>query len=54
MSFFELAVAINLFGFESGAVLVIVLGVLIQVPLILLVVKVVNASDGWHEMGGRT
>jgi len=51
MSFFELAAAaaISLFGFESGAALATVVGVLIEVPVMLLVVKVVNASKGWYE-----
>jgi len=51
-NFFELAVAaaISLFGFESGAALATVVGVLIEVPVMLLVVKVVNASKGWYEM----
>jgi ACR3 family arsenite transporter len=50
-NFFELAVAaaISLFGFESGAALATVVGVLIEVPVMLLVVKVVNASRGWYE-----
>jgi ACR3 family arsenite transporter len=49
-NFFELAVAaaISLFGFESGAALATVVGVLIEVPVMLLVVKVVNASKGWY------
>jgi ACR3 family arsenite transporter len=52
-NFFELAVAtaIGLFGFESGAALATVVGVLIEVPAMLLVVKVVNASKGWYEQG---
>ncbi|MCX7145963.1 MAG: ACR3 family arsenite efflux transporter [Sulfuritalea sp.] len=52
-NFFELAVAaaISLFGFESGAALATVVGVLIEVPAMLLVVKVVNASKGWYERG---
>jgi len=52
-NFFELAVAaaISLFGFESGAALATVVGVLIEVPVMLLVVKVVNASKGWYEAG---
>ncbi len=52
-NFFELAVAaaISLFGFESGAALATVVGVLIEVPVMLLVVKVVNASRGWYEAG---
>lgn len=50
-NFFELAVAtaIGLFGFESGAALATVVGVLIEVPVMLLVVKAVNASRGWYE-----
>ena len=52
-NFFELAVAaaIALFGFESGAALATVVGVLIEVPVMLLVVRVVNASKGWYERG---
>ena len=50
-NFFELAVAaaISLFGFESGAALATVVGVLIEVPVMLLVVRVVNATRGWYE-----
>ena len=50
-NFFELAVAaaISLFGFNSGAALTTVVGVLIEVPVMLLVVKVVNSSKGWYE-----
>jgi ACR3 family arsenite transporter len=50
-NFFELAVAaaISLFGFESGAALATVVGVLIEVPVMLLVVQVVNRSKGWYE-----
>jgi ACR3 family arsenite transporter len=50
-NFFELAVAaaISLFGFESGAALATVVGVLIEVPVMLLVVRVVNASKGWYS-----
>lgn len=50
-NFFELAVAtaISLFGFESGAALATVVGVLIEVPVMLLVVKTVNASKPWYE-----
>ncbi len=50
-NFFELAVAaaISLFGFESGAALATVVGVLIEVPVMLLVVKVVNSTKGWYE-----
>ena len=55
-NFFELAVAaaISLFGFESGAALATVVGVLIEVPVMLLVVKVVNDSKGWYEAGAGT
>lgn len=54
-NFFELAVAaaISLFGFESGAALATVVGVLIEVPVMLLVVRVVNASKGWYERGAN-
>ena len=50
-NFFELAVAaaISLFGFQSGAALATVVGVLIEVPVMLLVVRVVNQSKGWYE-----
>ena len=52
-NFFELAVAtaIALFGFQSGAALATVVGVLIEVPVMLSVVKIVNASKGWYERG---
>ena len=50
-NFFELAVAtaIAMFGFESGAALATVVGVLIEVPVMLLAVRVVNQSQGWYE-----
>ena len=50
-NFFELAVAaaISLFGFQSGAALATVVGVLIEVPVMLSVVKIVNASKAWYE-----
>ena len=50
-NFFELAVAaaISLFGFESGAALATVVGVLIEVPVMLLVVQVVNSTKSWYE-----
>ncbi|KXW57341.1 ACR3 family arsenite efflux transporter [Ferrovum myxofaciens] len=50
-NFFELAVAaaISLFGFHSGAALATVVGVLIEVPVMLLVVRVVNATKPWYE-----
>ena len=52
-NFFELAVAaaISLFGFNSGAALATVVGVLIEVPLMLLVVHVVNRSKAWYQHG---
>ena len=52
-NFFELAVAaaISLFGFNSGAALATVVGVLVEVPVMLLVVKVVNSSKDWYERG---
>ena len=50
-NFFELAVAaaISLFGFESGAALATVVGVLIEVPVMLSVVAIVNRSQGWYQ-----
>jgi hypothetical protein len=53
-NFFELAVAaaISLFGFKSGAALATVVGVLIEVPVMLSVVRIVNATKGWYERGG--
>jgi ACR3 family arsenite transporter len=52
-NFFELAVAaaISLFGLHSGAALATVVGVLIEVPVMLLVVRVVNGSKAWYEAG---
>jgi ACR3 family arsenite transporter len=52
-NFFELAVAaaISLFGFQSGAALATVVGVLIEVPVMLSVVWIVNGSKGWYERG---
>ncbi len=52
-NFFELAVAaaISLFGFHSGAALATVVGVLIEVPVMLSVVKIVNATRPWYEAG---
>ena len=51
-NFFELAVAvaISLFGFESGAALATVVGVLIEVPVMLSVVAIVNRSRRWYEL----
>ena len=50
-NFFELAVAtaIALFGFQSGAALATVVGVLIEVPVMLTVVRIVRRSRGWYE-----
>jgi len=52
-NFFELAVAaaISLFGFNSGAALATVVGVLIEVPVMLSVVKIINNTRGWYESG---
>ena len=52
-NFFELAVAvaISLYGFESGAALATVVGVLIEVPVMLSVVRIVNGSKAWYEKG---
>lgn len=50
-NFFELAVAaaISLFGFNSGAALATVVGVLIEVPVMLSVVRIVDATRAWYE-----
>jgi ACR3 family arsenite transporter len=50
-NFFELAVAaaITLFGFDSGAALATVVGVLVEVPVMLSVVGIVNRSRRWYE-----
>jgi ACR3 family arsenite transporter len=52
-NFFELAVAaaISLFGLNSGAALATVVGVLIEVPVMLSLVKLVNSSKNWYERG---
>ncbi|MBP7703763.1 MAG: ACR3 family arsenite efflux transporter [Caulobacter sp.] len=52
-NFFELAVAaaISIFGFQSGAALATVVGVLIEVPVMLSIVAIVNRSRGWYERG---
>jgi ACR3 family arsenite transporter len=54
-NFFELAVAaaISLFGFHSGAALATVVGVLIEVPVMLSVVWIVNRSQAWYERGAK-
>lgn len=50
-NFFELAIAtaISLFGFRSGAALATVVGVLIEVPVMLLVAGIVNRSKNWYK-----
>lgn len=50
-NFFELAVAaaISIFGLNSGAALATVVGVLVEVPVMLSIVKIVNSSRGWYE-----
>jgi len=50
-NFFELAVAtaIALFGFKSGAALATVVGVLIEVPVMLFAVRMINSTEGWYE-----
>lgn len=55
-NFFELAVAtaISLFGFKSGAAHATVVGVLIEVPVMLLVVSIVNRTQSWYEAGARS
>ena len=52
-NFFELAVAtaISLFGIASGAALATVVGVLVEVPVMLSVVRIVNRTRGWYERG---
>jgi ACR3 family arsenite transporter len=52
-NFFELAVAtaISLFGIESGAALATVVGVLIEVPVMLILVGIVNRTQHWYEHG---
>ena len=52
-NFFELAVAtaIVLFGFQSGAALATVVGVLVEVPVMLTVVRIVRRTRGWYERG---
>ncbi len=55
-NFFELAVAtaISLFGIASGAALATVVGVLVEVPVMLSVVRIVNRTRGWYERGSAT
>jgi len=50
-NFFELAVAtaIVLFGFQSGAALATVVGVLVEVPVMLTVVRLVQSTKKWYE-----
>ena len=45
------AAAISLFGFKSGAALATVVGVLIEVPVMLSIVGIVNRSRAWYESG---
>jgi ACR3 family arsenite transporter len=54
-NFFELAVAaaISIFGFHSGAALATVVGVLIEVPVMLVVVRIANRSRRWYERGNH-
>ncbi len=55
-NFFELAVAaaISLFGLHSGAALATVVGVLVEVPVMLLVVRVVNQTRSWYDRAATT
>ena len=55
-NFFELAVAVAivLYGFNSGAALATVVGVLIEVPVMLWLVRMVNSSKGWYEQSNHT
>jgi ACR3 family arsenite transporter len=55
-NFFELAVAaaISLFGLNSGAALATVVGVLVEVPVMLSVVKIVKATRGWYDAGSSS
>lgn len=52
-NFFELAVAtaIGVFGVHSGAALATVVGVLVEVPVMLSVVRIVNSTKGWYVAG---
>jgi len=45
------AAAISLFGFKSGAALATVVGVLVEVPVMLSVVWIVNETKSWYEQG---
>jgi ACR3 family arsenite transporter len=55
-NFFELAVAvaITLFGANSGAALATVVGVLVEVPVMLSVCKICNQSRGWYQTGKQS
>ncbi|AGW88762.1 hypothetical protein N234_01890 [Ralstonia pickettii DTP0602] len=48
-----MATAISLFGFKSGAALATVVGVLIEVPVMLLFVSIVNRTQSWYEAGSK-
>ena len=50
---FTVATAIALFGFQSGAALSTVVGVLVEVPVMLSVVHLVRRSRGWYERAAR-
>ncbi len=52
-NFFELAVAISLFGLQSGAALATVVGVLVEVPVMLTLVRIANNSRGWFTKEGE-
>ncbi len=55
-NFFELAVAtaVSVFGVHSGAALATVVGVLVEVPVMLSVVRIVNGTRRWYDAGART
>ena len=54
-NFFELAVAvsISLFGLQSGATLATVVGVLVEVPVMLILVKISNNTINWFKIGSE-
>ena len=55
-NFFELAVAtaVGLFGLNSGAALATVVGVLVEVPVMLSIVKIVNKTERWYNRGSHS